>query len=714
MHIIETYFECGGFDHRLIQGGTSVYLWNLARSLARQDHRVSIVAPAHGRLDDLRRLHDVEDLDYSDRYRLPLVLDRRTWREGFADEIDMNLTTTAHRLRLDGVDLYFLSNEMLDRLPDRMYPPYESKGNDLVFFKPLVYQVDSIRFIRHRFADERAIVHAHEPFYHYLMPAAFRDDPTKLMVSTVQSNMPITKSVYRPEVETLLAFLGTPVELPPVDPPPPADLAVPGAYQQLTHLHYEYPPDHVRIHDLVAEHADLVGFLSAGQQRFQSDLADTPFEQVFRRLPVADVVRRNAYKHFEAGCAVGDAWTASRGALARAARSSVSDFGTVDRAAVLTGLGLDPALPTFFHNARFAVHHKGQIELIRAVGRVLDEGAEANFILRCLSDFGLHPLFDEVAARHPGRLYVETARIDDKQLMQYAAAADFCVFPSKFEMDTFLIAQGEAMAAGAVPIATAQLGMAHYGHVADPLTGPHAATATGWAVGRSFAEDDPLLVAALVDRIHGAIRLWHDDPAAYARLSVNAVANARQFTWERCARRHLAAFEPLWNGVTPELPVERALEHGWFDLLDTPVWTARPDEIAEAALRWGDLDAYRRVRELNPAAAERFYDAAWARADLPACRAIAAEFPDLATRLRERYALHPDGLRYRLPHAARVDLVLPGAATGGRALPTVRPMVRQGDWFRVAVTEPGPWHLLITLPDGRCAWDLLSPEPGDD
>ncbi len=189
MHIIETYFECGGFDHRLIQGGTSVYLWNLARSLAAQGTRVSIVTPAHGRLDDLRRYYDVRDLNYHDRYRLPIALDRRTWGEGFADRVDMALDTTAHHVALDGVDLYFLSNDMLDRLPDRFYPPYESKGRDLVFFKPLVYQVDTIRFIRAQFGGERAIVHAHEPFYHYLMPATFRDDSSKLMVSTVQSNM---------------------------------------------------------------------------------------------------------------------------------------------------------------------------------------------------------------------------------------------------------------------------------------------------------------------------------------------------------------------------------------------------------------------------------------------------------------------------------------------------------------------------------------------
>lgn len=698
MHIIETYFECGGFDHRLIQGGTSVYLWNLSRSLARAGHRVSIVTPAHGRLDDLRRYHDVRQLDYLDRYRLPIVLDRRTWGEGFADEVDMSLSTTAHHLALDGVDLYFLSNEMLDRLPDRFYPPYETKGHDLVFFKPLVYQVDSIRFIRARFAGERAIVHAHEPYYHYLMPAAFRADPTKLTVGTVQSNMPITKSVYRPEVERLLAFLGTPVDLPPQDPPLPVELAVQSGYQQLTHLHYEYPPDHVRIYDLVAEYADLVGFLSPGHQRFLSDLADTPFEQLFRRLPVAEVVRRNAAKHFVAGCAIDDMWLGD-------------EPSRVDRKAVLEGLGLDPALPTFYHNARFAPHHKGQIELIRAVGRVLDGGGEANFILRCLSDAPIDPLFAETVRRHPGRIHVESARVDGKQLLQYAASADFCVFPSKFEMDTFLIAQGEAMACGAVPIATAQQGMAHFGHVADPLAGPHA-TATGFAVGRSFTEDDPLLVAALTDRIRTAIRLWHDDPDAYARLRANAIAVARTFTWDRCAEQHLQAFTPLWEGQTPAVPLGRILDHGWFDLLTDADWSEHADAIAAAACRRGDVEAYVRCFELTPDAAQDLFEVAWRRADIPACTAVAAHHPPSAARLHSRYAADGPGLRYRMPHAARVDLVVPGppprAGEGGRVVPSVVPLAREGAEFRLATRPDGPLHLFVTLPDGRTAWDVIA------
>ena len=46
--------------------------------------------------------------------------------------------------------------------------------------------------------------------------------------------------------------------------------------------------------------------------------------------------------------------------------------------------------------------------------------------------------------------------------------------PSKLEMDTFLLGMGEAMACGAIPIATAQAGMRHFGHSPAPEADPDA------------------------------------------------------------------------------------------------------------------------------------------------------------------------------------------------------------------------------------------------
>ncbi|AIR96230.1 glycosyltransferase [Streptomyces glaucescens] len=689
MHIIETYFECCGFDHTFLQGGTSVYLWNLSRAFAARGHRVSLVTPAHGRLDDLRGRYDVEDLDYSDEYVLPLVLDPGVWH-GFPAEVRLPVRTTAHRIRLEGVDLYFLSNDHLDRLPDTFYPPYSAKGRDLVFFKPLVFQVDSVRFLRRWFGEERAIVHAHEPFYHYLLPAALRDDPGKLVVSTVQSNMPITKKVYAPEVRRLLELLGSGAGVPQDPGPDPAgpDLEAVRQYQQLTHLHYEYPPDHVALYRLVLENADLIDFLSPGQLDFYASFRDTPFEALFARLPLARAVKENAHKMFVGGCAISDRWLAW-------------DPREVDRSAVLDGLGLDPALPTFFHNARYALHHKGQLELVRAVDRVLSEGLAANFVVRCISGAPLDdPYFREVAERHRGRLHLESERVDERRVFEYASAADFCVFPSKFEMDTFLIAQGEAMACGAVPIATAQEGMAHFRHARpEPET-------TGLAVNRSFAEDDPLLTAALVARIREAAALWTEDPARYRELSRRATAVARQFTWDHCADLHLAAFHRLWRGEPAELPAERALRHGWFDLL-------KDEEITEeAAVAHGDPGAYARLAPVDAPVARRFFRAAWERADFTTCERIADRFPTAVTagdlrQLRERCSVDGDGtLVYRLPHAERVQLVTPAPrGPAARALPDVRELRRTGPGvFQGPPPGPGA-RLLLTLSSGRVTWD---------
>ncbi len=697
MHIIETYFECGGFDHRLIQGGTSVYLWNLSKALADKGHRVSIVTPAHGRLEDLRRLHDVQTLDYRDEYELPVVLDPQTWGDTFPAEVRIPLTTTAHLLRLEGVDLYFLSNQLLDELPDRFYPPYQSKGHDLVFFKPLAYQVDSIRFVRQWFADDRAVLHTHEPYYSYLMPAAFRHDPTKLVVGTVQSNMPITKAVYGPEVTRLLDFLDAGVEVP-TDNTAPLDehAAVMSSYQQLTHLHYEYGPEHVRVYDLVADNADLVDFLAPGHQDFYTGFADTPFEQVFAQLPVHDTVRRNAHKSFVGGCAVGDTWT-------------TGELPAVDRTAVLGGLGLDPALPTFFHNARWAVNHKGQVELFRAVDRVLNEGLAANFVLRCISDAGIEdPYVHDVVERHKGRIHLEWQRVDERRIVEYAASSDFCLFPSKFEMDTFLIAQGEAMAAGAVPIATAQLGMAHFGHIADPLTGPGAERATGFAVNRSFAEDDPLLADALARCIHRAAALLREQPGEYRRLRANAIANARQFTWERVADLHLAAFTPIWEGHRPELDVELVLRHGWFDLLPDEAYESHRTAVTQAAARLGDAAAHRRCTEPTPDTTRALFEAAWDRADFARCEQTASSDPQLRARLDGRCTVENGRIVYRLPHTERVELVRFAPAGPGRRQVTVQQLQRSEDGFTGRIPDDGQdLHLLLTLTSGRATWDVI-------
>jgi hypothetical protein len=144
------------------------------------------------------------------------------------------------------------------------------------------------------------------------------------------------------------------------------------------------------------------------------------------------------------------------------------------------------------HDVLYRTDSKGDITLVSpaatrllvidSIDQVIGRGLKANFIVRCLSGAGIdNPYFHEVAKRYAGKVHLEWRQVDEPRLFAYAASSDFCIYPSKFEMDTFLIAQGEAMVCGAVPIATAQYGMAHFGHVEDPLDGPYAECATGFA-----------------------------------------------------------------------------------------------------------------------------------------------------------------------------------------------------------------------------------------
>jgi hypothetical protein len=538
MHVVTCSFEAAGFDVELMRGGTSLYVWNLSRRMAKRGHRVSVVTPAHGRIGYLRDRYDLDQLDYRYEYDLPLVLDERVWK-GHERVPDPRLSTTAYRLRREGVDFYFLANEYLDLLPRRLYPGRTAEGTDLSYFKPLVFQVDAVRFIDHRFGDQDTLVHAHEPYYTYLVSTAFARRRDKPVVTTVMSNMPINQKVYRPQVEKALELIGADVDLAGyVDPPELEAPAVASLRETLPTTLSALGPtgDYVPFFAMVADHSVLIDFMSDGQRSFYSTYQGTPFAAHLPTLAVGRAVTANRHRFFVGGCAIADEWIDG-------------DPASVDRGEVLRGLGLRPELCTFYHSARYSPQQKGQLELIRAVERFLRAGHVANFIVRCAVGAGSavtagDTYFQEVAERFPDHLYLDWGMADARRQYAEAAAADFCVYPSKFELDTFMLAQGEAMACGAVPIATAQEGTRHFGHALRR----HGPRATGLAVDRSFRDDDPRLVDQLVTRFHEAVHLVDSRPADYQRLSRNARAVASRYTWDRCADRHERAFAGILDG----------------------------------------------------------------------------------------------------------------------------------------------------------------------
>ncbi|WP_405812359.1 HAD hydrolase family protein [Streptomyces sp. NBC_01520] len=743
MHIINFAYECGGFDTRLMRGGLSPLVWNLSREYAARGHRVSIVTPAHGHLDRLRATHTIEDLDYRRDHTVPLVLDPKTW-PGRPAEVPLTLTTCAHRLRLDGVDVYFLSDAQLDLLPDRLYPPPGSEGRDLAFFKPLVFQVAGLRFLQEWFGGEPAVVHGFEPAYHYLVPLVLRGDPRWRCVSTVAANAPITQKIYRPQLEALLREFGddtTVVRGPGAgaglesweDVPPPEDSPAAAMVRALaaTRLHTEYGPDHVGVFPLLLAHADLVDFVSPGQRDHYSTFADTPMERYVASLPVSGLLREHAGKLFDGGCGVSDRWLAK-------------DPSAVDRAAVLRSMGLDPARPVFYHAARYAVHHKGQLELVQAMEEVLASGADISFVLRCATGAGgaaevppANAYFRRVADAYPDRVRLDWRLVDEDTLFSEAACADFCVYPSKFELDGFLIAQAEAMACGAVPIATAQRTTAHFGHALPPQD----PGATGFAVRGSFRDDDRELAHLLADRIREAALMFREAPDDYARLSASAVRTARRFTWSDSARRRLSVFQELLDDLPRSLPAKDAVRYGWFGLLDEQAWSEHREGIARSAERLGDAAAYGRCAELDGAAYERLFAAAFRRADFVRCAALAgaADREDLMApvRTRCRVAPAPVGAAHRVeyvhPEVVAVDVVVeaeglsaPGdteraesaaeAALSDEPVPSgttgLAALRRDDDGVFRGESRTGSLRgglvLRLTLADGRVTWDNAS------
>ncbi|MFF8726186.1 glycosyltransferase [Streptomyces sp. NPDC015171] len=705
-------FECGAFDPRLMRSGTAALVWNSAAKLAEHGHTVSIVTPAHGHGRYLREQYGATATDFADEFRMPLVLDPEIW-PGFPSRVDVPLRTTALHTRHQGVDLHFLSNAHLDLFPEAFVPDAGAEGRDLSFFKELVFQVAGVRFIR-QVLGTADLVQAYEPYQHYLLPLALRGAPGIPVVSTLATNLPVDRQVSRPQVAELLSLLGVEADLDALSDPPEdhgAPHEVRRRYPPSTPLGPAAQPGGVACHSLVLEHAAAVDFLTEGQAEHCATFADTPFEERFGRLTVSRVTRRNADKMFVGGCAVSDGWLRRE-----AAEGHRQDF--------LTGLGLDPSLPTFYHSARYAPHHKGQSELFRAVGRVLDEGLEANFLIRCalpgsMTRQELPSYVRDVVERHTDRLRADWEMVDEATLFAHASAADFCVFPSKFEMDTFLIAQGEAMACGAVPIATLQSGTRHFGHAFDWRGQPGA---TGFAVARSFRPDDELLRDRLAERMREAARLFRHEPGTYAELSDRARRTARQLTWEAATRLREDRFRHILTGAVEPTGPETLIRRGWYDGLGDETWAAHRELIALSAAARGGADACVRACAGRPDLAEAAFDTAYRAARFRVCEAL-LDLPgsppghtEQAHSVRHRLRVRERGDRadivYRFPHAERIELFGPEA--GSPADGFGQPLSRSGDEFRGNVPGPlgdHPVVLLITLPRGRFVWDEVRPVP---
>ena len=547
-HIVEFHLEFSGFDEHLVKAGTSVYLWNLVRQFRAAGHRVTAVTPMHGLLPYLQMKHEIVKLDWQLVDEVPVRLDPLVWK-GFPEEITLALAVQAYGMCVEGIEIILLSGGLLDTFCDSFYPPAEAEGRDLSFLKPLAFQVAAARFLTER-VEPGAIVHLHEPLYHYVVPAALAGRGL-IVVSTVQTNMPVNTKVYAPAVRSVLAHLGASTSSLEGLSDPLLDSNLHRAmlsYLPRTKLYHEYPerPGHeyISMLALIVRSVAAMDFLSEGQLDHALTQAETPFEALFQQLAVYRELQLHAGKLVVGGCAIGEEWMHVERSDERRQRT-------------LRALGLNPSLPTIYHNSRYSVQHKGQRELFRALRRVLDAGEQCNVLLHCLAPQPLHdPDLDAIARDYPTRARVNTGPMTSFELMDWAASSDLSVFPSKFEMDTFLMAMGEAMASGAIPIATAQRGMRHFEHRFDP-DDPRS---TGLALPRSFRVDDPLLTDALHDGLHRMLHLLRTNPERIRMLRARAVEVATRFTWPEVARRFLAVFEACASGKVPGKAIPSAAD----------------------------------------------------------------------------------------------------------------------------------------------------------
>jgi glycosyltransferase AcbS len=706
VNVVECHLEFGGFDDRLVKGGISVYLWNLCRALRRRGTPVSALTASHGLLTYLRQRYTLQDLGWHDRHEVDVPVDPVIWpRHGAVTRL--HFATTAYRFRVADVDITLLDDPLLRSHPDTFYPPYDAKGRDLTFLKPLAFQVAAARYLRAN-AEPGTVVHLHEPLYHYLLPAILAPAGVR-SVCTVQSNMPVNKKVYGPEVRALLRYLGASPQVvsgihdPALDTP---RLRAIRAALPLTKLFNEYPErpghDYVSLLGVVAATCDALDFLSPGQLEHVVTQVDTPVEELFQHLAVRRVLRRDPQRLVVGGCAIGDSWF-------RAERDPRR------RKQVLTGLGLDPALPTVFHNARYAVDHKGQHEAALGLRAVLESGHQINALLHCLSARPLQDaILTDLVRDFPGLVRLQTRSMTREELEGWALASDLCLYPSKFEMDTFLLGMGEAMACGAIPIATAQAGMRHFGHSPTPEADPDA---TGLALPRSFRADDPLLVEAVREGLERMLRLLRDDPDTAAELRDRARRRATTFTWERVAERFWTIFDDVRTGSLPAPDPVTLIDLGWWDLLSEEQLREVREYALRVAVRRGDADLVVRAGVRIAPDGEgptwgRLFEAARRRCDVAACERI-AEASGSAERAaavagRGRATAGPDGIdvSWSFTSASRVEAVIEGEMS-------LVPLDQRPDGTycgRLARASAPGVALLISLGDGRTTWDWLEME----
>ncbi|WP_048058301.1 glycogen/starch synthase [Pyrococcus yayanosii] len=199
---------------------------------------------------------------------------------------------------------------------------------------------------------------------------------------------------------------------------------------------------------------------------------------------------------------------------------------------ILEKLGLEDGV-MFMFIGRFDRGQKGVDVLLRAIEMLAErhprEFRQMKFIIIGKGDPELEKWAKVLAERFPNVKTI-TEMLSREFVRGLYGSVDFVIVPSYFE--PFGLVQMEAMCLGAIPIGSAVGGIRDTVITLDD----NPESATGFLV-------PPGSVEALVDAILRAFKLYVENPSLIEKLRENGKKRAKEFTWERAARRYLRAYK---------------------------------------------------------------------------------------------------------------------------------------------------------------------------
>ena len=512
MTLTNVYFDAAGFDPRMIKGGPSHFVWNLAHSIAANREDSALLIPSHGELELFIQDWGFENIWEMTVPTLELPLEPDIWPT--PSNLCISGILTLWKGTIQGVEVFVIDHYLLRAYRDSYFPPYETKGKDLGFFKPLVFQILCLHVLLNSgyFSTIEPIIF-HEPYYHFLMIHILALKGYENLFSVIHSNMPLEKRFYFPTLQPVGRIFGLELDC---DYPQRTNNPAISFMESIlpsTHLHYPQG-EGIFIPIMLWPLRDSLRilFLNEGHRQFVIHQSHTPMENLISKLPLHTDLKKIEITSGILGACLNALWLEGNIPKRNNERST-----------------------KFFHSGRWAPGHKGQFELLEAVQRFVRDNtdSDSSFILHFLGlDEKTKSLLNEQINNSP-RVVILNQTLDQKALKQFYQECDFCIFPSKFEMETFFMSIGEAMTQGCIPISTIQIGTQHWwSTLPDSILGL-------WLT-RSFQEHSTQLVDEIIQSIKAASDFHHNNFRELEKIRDTVAEKAKEIGGRNIAQRLIA------------------------------------------------------------------------------------------------------------------------------------------------------------------------------